>query len=1417
MHRFWDDMIKPIFEKFNVKNVVEIGADYGDNTLNIINYVHKNKGFLHSIDPLPNYDYKELQNKYPSFFKQYLDLSLNTLKNLDGIDAVLLDGDHNWYTVFNELKIIDSYNNFPITILHDVYWPYGRRDLYYNPDTIPEKYRKPYSKKGILLGESHLNDIGINTTFNNVNFEGGEKNGVLTAIEDFIEYSKRDLAFYSFDLFNGIGILLPKKEGELLKSSEVFYRASINLFKKMEKERLNFIVNNSKLNAHINQQKASNNVLSTKYNDLSGKYNDLSGKYNDSSIKLKNSNIKFENIQKGHNKKLGELSKKLNIKNKELKNKNLKIKEMESSISWKITKPLRIVRNSQILLKLLKKNKNNNSKNSKKDTSLKINEYSFKQVDSILSAFNRKISIIIPIFNAYDETKKCIDSIFENTNINFEVIFINDCSTDNRISELLLSFADYENVKIINNNENKGFVKTVNIGLQSSKNDVLILNSDTLVTNRWLQKLVTVAYSEKDIGTVTPISNAAGAFSIPEIGKDNNIPECLTLDSMASLVEKKSKNINMEVPTGNGFCMFIKRDLIKNIGIFDEKNFGRGYGEENDFCMRAVSAGWKNILTDSTYIFHERSASFSNEKKELIEKHRKIIDKLHPSYTKKVQDFVNSKELKNIQNNVKLEINKLDFKTINTYSKKRALYVLHEGSGGTPNTTKDLISKIQNFECFLLTSNSKQLILRKYENKELKKIMAWNLTTKWSAKNFYDEEFRRIYFNILTSFKIDIIHIRHLFKHSFDLPMVADNLGIPIILSFHDFYFVCPSFHLLNENNEFCRCDCDANEGNCQHPSALIDDINFKDFIDLWREEVSKIIKKCSMFITTSKSAKNIHSSVFNELKGKKFKIIEHGRDFSWENRDFLKLKSNSKKIKILFPGNIGNHKGLTLIKDLKSHDKENILEFHFAGTIGDDFEGVGICHGKYERDNFNEIVEKINPTFIGIFSIWPETFCHTLSEAWACGIPVISTKFGALGERVSKNGAGIFINPENISKSYNEILKIVKSPKDYNALKKQAYNIYHKSTKEMAYEYEYEYIGVLNRGNVFKIGIITNGKGGKFPPTSYIRLLLPFSNPLFQNEFFTYIIHGNEIDNLKNELFFENTDFDFVIIQRDVLSADIANDLINICKKRKIKVIYEIDDDLLNIDDSHPEYEKYLSKSENIKFLLKNADYVTVSTENLKNKFSELNNNVFVIPNALDERLWLTNVNNKLNNNLDNKNIKIGYMGSYTHGEDLIKIKEPILSLKEKFSNKGIDLEFEIVGATKEKLDWTNRKEISSKNNQYPDFVSWIRKNLLWDLAIAPLAENNINESKSEIKYLEYAALGIPAIYSDVGPYSKVIIDSNNGLLVKNDKNEWEKKINLLISNEDISNNIRKTAKEHVLNEYLIENRLKLWKKIIK
>lgn len=184
-----------------------------------------------------------------------------------------------------------------------------------------------------------------------------------------------------------------------------------------------------------------------------------------------------------------------------------------------------------------------------------------------------------------------------------------------------------------------GFVASVNHALRGSDRDVVLLNSDTQVTSGWLGRLRAAAYSESRIATVTPFSNNATICSLPRFLDENALPAGYTVDSFGALVTRVSRREYPRLPTGVGFCLYVKRSVLDELGPFDEA-FGVGYGEEVDFCLRAASRGYVHVLDDATFIFHEGSRSFGRRREERVRHGERLVLSRYPDYLRNVAEFI---------------------------------------------------------------------------------------------------------------------------------------------------------------------------------------------------------------------------------------------------------------------------------------------------------------------------------------------------------------------------------------------------------------------------------------------------------------------------------------------------------------------------------------------------------------------------------------------------------------------------------------------------------------------------------------------------------------------------------------------------------------------------------------------------------
>ena len=270
------------------------------------------------------------------------------------------------------------------------------------------------------------------------------------------------------------------------------------------------------------------------------------------------------------------------------------------------------------------------------------------------------IDVVVPVYAGYDETLLCLESVLSSTNRErLELIVVNDASPDPRLPAALRALHASGRIALLENPVNLGFPATANRGIGCHPDrDVVLLNSDTRVFGDWLDRIRCAAYSAVDVGTATPFGRAASITSYPgpaqSCGADDDcaIEEAQRIDRIARCV---NAGRTVDLPTGVGFCMYLRRDCLDEVGDLDQKSFDRGYGEENDFCLRARQLGWRHVAATDLFVWHQGGRSFSQTKEVLMARNARVLNQRYPAYAALVSEFIASDALRTARRAIDME------------------------------------------------------------------------------------------------------------------------------------------------------------------------------------------------------------------------------------------------------------------------------------------------------------------------------------------------------------------------------------------------------------------------------------------------------------------------------------------------------------------------------------------------------------------------------------------------------------------------------------------------------------------------------------------------------------------------------------------------------------------------------------------
>ena len=251
------------------------------------------------------------------------------------------------------------------------------------------------------------------------------------------------------------------------------------------------------------------------------------------------------------------------------------------------------------------------------------------------------VDLVIPVHGGAGHTLACLDSVLASLPRTSRVIVVDDASPEPELVDGADALARQRRIVLIRNRQNLGFAASANAGIRAAAGrDVVLLNSDTLVAPGWLEELRAVAYGAPDIGTVTPLSNDATILSYPDPSGGNDLPDLAATARLDALARRVNGGSAIDIPVGVGFCMYIRRACLDAVGLLRADLFAQGYGEENDFCLRARHLGWRHVAAPGVFVAHVGGHSFGTAARHLRARNAALLERLHPGYADLIRSHV---------------------------------------------------------------------------------------------------------------------------------------------------------------------------------------------------------------------------------------------------------------------------------------------------------------------------------------------------------------------------------------------------------------------------------------------------------------------------------------------------------------------------------------------------------------------------------------------------------------------------------------------------------------------------------------------------------------------------------------------------------------------------------------------------------
>ncbi len=599
------------------------------------------------------------------------------------------------------------------------------------------------------------------------------------------------------------------------------------------------------------------------------------------------------------------------------------------------------------------------------------------------------VDVIVPVYRGLADTRLCIDSVLASpVRTAYRLIVINDCSPEPDVTHWLRQRATQdERITLLENSENLGFVGTVNRGMAlSDSNDVLLLNSDTEVANNWLDRIRTAAYCDAKIASVTPFSTNATICSYPRFCEDNPLPPGHTTASLDALCARTHPGAVVDVPTGVGFCMYIRRDSLQDVGLFDTDNFGKGYGEENDFCQRAAHKGWRNLHLLDTFVLHTGGVSFGDSKSPRERAAMATLARLHPRYARDVHAFVQADPARPYRL-------ALDLARITEAGLPTVLAVLHDRAGGTVRHVRELARHLTGQAQFLtLTPGPDGTVRLRMASESEGFELAFRQQDQWDDL-----------VNMLRNLGICHIHYHHLLGHGQEVRDLPALLGVPYDFTAHDYYSYCTHITLTGTSDRY-EGEPAPGQCTCCPPGASAP---LGGDVARWRGANARLLSGARNVIAPSQdTARRIRAfAPAARLHTVPHTDMQPGTPLPTPSPHAI---VDGRPLKIVVIGALSAIKGADVLEAaaIEAASQKAPIEFHLLGysyrPLRTQPRAALTVHGEYRDEDLPGLLAWLQPDIVWFPAQWPETYSYTLSAALQAGLPVAVPDIGAFAERVA-------------------------------------------------------------------------------------------------------------------------------------------------------------------------------------------------------------------------------------------------------------------------------------------------------------------------------------------------------------------------------------------------------------------------------
>lgn len=641
-------------------------------------------------------------------------------------------------------------------------------------------------------------------------------------------------------------------------------------------------------------------------------------------------------------------------------------------------------------------------------------------------------TVVVPVQGPSPDLERCLTSVVACTDLlRHRLVVVADGPLEPGPAQVVRRTVANrpDGVRLVERPVRGGYPAAANTGLSEAAGDVALLNSDTEVSEGWLEKLGEAARRRPGIASATPFSNNATLCSLPRPFVENALPAGHTVASFARLVEERSDRLSPEIPTGVGFCLFLTREAIDAVGLFDETSFGVGYGEEVDWCLRATASGFAHVLDDATFVWHRGGGSFGREGATRARRAERLLARRFPGFLPGLARFMRKDPLSPVRERVLAGLRPARRTRAAEAGPGRVVHLVHgwppHATGGTEVFARTLaLFQAQRRDVAVYARHSdptrpKGQAVELIDGGVRVRLVVNDFLQRdpLSRNALHDRAFSADFDRFLDEAQPDLLHVHHLAGHAATLPGLARRRGVPVVFQLQDWWPLCARVNLLNASGELCAGPSPVKCARCRPLTGLRPAALLNPALHALRAGLMRRALVADRYVAGSRFLVRSWQEAGWLAGAASVEVVPYGIPYALPEEPRSE-RAPQRPLRFGFVGALMPHKGAHVAVEAfggvlpgeaqlriwgDPHADPAYVERMLGRTCGADVR----IEGRFREDERSRVFSEMDVLLVP--SIGLESYGIVVDEAMAHGVPVVASRRGALPERFEETCGAFF------------------------------------------------------------------------------------------------------------------------------------------------------------------------------------------------------------------------------------------------------------------------------------------------------------------------------------------------------------------------------------------------------------------------